>query len=38
MPLEKARALAKELTTDLENYDKEQAEKARRELEDADAE
>jgi hypothetical protein len=29
--------LAKELTTDLDNYDKEQAEKARRELEEADA-
>jgi hypothetical protein len=28
---------AKELTTDLDNYDKEQAEKARRELEEADA-
>ncbi len=38
LPLDKARALAKELTTDLENYDKEQAEKARRELEEADAE
>ena len=38
MPLDKARALAKELTTDLENYDKEQAAKSQRELEDADAE
>ena len=45
MPLDKARALAKELTTDLENYDKEQAikaqnelEEARREAEEADAE
>jgi hypothetical protein len=37
LPLDKARALAKELTTDLDNYDKEQAEKARRELEEADA-
>jgi len=37
LPLDKARALAKELNTDLENYDKEQAEKARRELEEADA-
>lgn len=35
LPLDKARALAKELTTDLENYDKEMAEKARRELEEA---
>ena len=38
MPLEKARALAKELTTDLENYDKEQIAKAQREAEEADAE
>ena len=38
MPLDKARALAKELTTDLENYDKEQVAKAKRELEEADAE
>ena len=38
MPLEKARALAKELTTDLENYDKEQIGKAQREAEEADAE
>ena len=37
LPLDKARALAKELTTDLENYDKEQAAKARRELEEATA-
>ena len=37
MPLEKARALAKELTTDLENYDKEQIAKAQREAEEADA-
>ena len=35
LPLDKARALAKELTTDLENYDKEMAAKARRELEEA---
>ncbi len=28
LPLEKARALAKELITDLDNYDKEQANKA----------
>ena len=33
--LDKARALAKELTTDLENYDKEMAAKAQRELEEA---
>ena len=38
MPLDKARALAKELTTDLENYDKEQIAKAQREAEEADAE
>ena len=38
LPLDKARALAKELTTDLENYDKEQVAKAKRELEEADAE
>ena len=38
LPLDKARALAKELTTDLENYDKEQAAKAQRELEEVDAE
>ena len=37
LPLDKARALSRELATDLENYDKEQAEKARRELEEADA-
>ena len=37
MPLDKARALAKELTTDLENYDKEQIAKAQREAEEADA-
>ena len=35
LPLDKARALAKELTTDLENYDKEQAAKAEREAEEA---
>ena len=34
LPLDKARALAKELTTDLENYDKEQAARAKRELEE----
>ena len=28
LPLDKARALAKELSTDLDNYDKEQAKKA----------
>ena len=42
LPLDKARALAVELATDLENYDKEQvaraAAKAQSELEDADAE
>ena len=38
LPLDKARALAKELTTDLENYDKEQIAKAQREAEEADAE
>ena len=38
LPLDKARALLKELTTDIENYDKEQVAKAQRELEDADAE
>jgi|TARA_B100001778_G_scaffold3231_1_gene2743 hypothetical protein len=37
MPLDKARALAKELTTDLDNYDKEQAVKAQREAEEANA-
>ena len=35
LPLDKARALAKELTTDLDNYDKEQAIKAQRELEES---
>jgi len=38
LPLDKARALAKELTTDLENYDKEQIAKAQREAEEANAE
>ena len=38
MPLDKARALAKELTTDLENYDKEEIAKAQREAEEANAE
>tara|TARA_Y100000361_G_C11130994_1_gene328912 strand:- start:655 stop:927 length:273 start_codon:yes stop_codon:yes gene_type:complete len=37
LPLDKARALSKELSQDLENYDKEQAEKAQRELEEAKA-
>lgn len=37
LPLDKARALSKELIQDLENYDKEQAEKAQRELEEAKA-
>ena len=35
LPLDKARALTAELTNDIENYDKEQAAKAQRELEDA---
>ena len=34
LPLDKARALLKELTTDIENSDKEQAAKAQRELEE----
>ena len=34
LPLDKARALANELNADLENYDKEQAAKAQRELEE----
>ena len=34
LPLDKARALAKELTSDLESYDKEMVAKAKRELED----
>ena len=38
LPLDKARALLKELATDLENYDKEQTAKAQREAEEADAE
>ena len=38
LPLDKARALLKELATDLENYDKEQIAKAQREAEEADAE
>ena len=37
LPLDKARALEVELTTDLENYDKEQIAKAQREAEEADA-
>ena len=36
MPLDKARALAKELSTDLDNYDKEQAAKAAEEQEVTD--
>jgi len=36
MPLDKARALAKELNTDLDNYDKEQARKAAEEQEVTD--
>ncbi len=32
LPLDKARALAKELSNDLDNYDKEQARKAAEEL------
>ena len=35
LPLDKARALLKELTNDIENFDKEQAAKAQRELEEA---
>tara|TARA_A100001201_G_scaffold63264_2_gene59870 strand:+ start:572 stop:835 length:264 start_codon:yes stop_codon:yes gene_type:complete len=35
LPLDKARALTAELTNDIENYDKEQAAKAQRELEEA---
>ena len=38
LPLDKARALLRELTNDIENFDKEQAAKAQRELEEADAE
>ena len=34
LPLDKARALLKELTNDIENFDKEQAAKAQRELEE----
>tara|TARA_Y100001963_G_scaffold33214_1_gene46125 strand:+ start:1312 stop:1581 length:270 start_codon:yes stop_codon:yes gene_type:complete len=34
LPLDKARALLKELTTDIENFDKEQAAKAQRKLEE----
>ena len=33
LPLDKARALLRELTNDIENFDKEQAAKAQRELE-----
>ena len=36
LPLDKARALAAELTTDLDNYDKEQARKAAEEQEVTD--
>ena len=36
LPLDKARALVKELSTDLDNYDKEQAAKAVEEQEVAD--
>jgi|TARA_R110002020_G_scaffold428107_1_gene637566 hypothetical protein len=35
LPLAKARALAKELTTDLQNYDMEQAKQAQEEAEEA---
>ena len=34
LPLDKARALAKELTSDLESYDKEMVAKAKRELDE----
>ena len=34
LPLDKARALLRELTNDIENFDKEQAAKAQRELEE----
>ena len=34
LPLDKARTLLKELTTDIENFDKEQAAKAQRKLEE----
>ena len=36
LPLDKARALVKELSTDLDNYDKEQARKAAEEQEVTD--
>jgi|TARA_R100000995_G_scaffold76250_1_gene45829 hypothetical protein len=36
LPLDKARALLKELTQDMENYDKEQADKAAEELSDVE--
>ena len=36
LPVDKARALVKELTTDLDNYDKEQARKAAEEQEVTD--
>ena len=38
MPIDKARALAKELNTDLNNYDEEQAKKAAEAQEENDAE
>ena len=38
LPLDKARALAKELNTDLNNYDEEQAKKAAEAQEESDAE
>ena len=38
LPLAKARALAKELTTDLQNYDMEQAKQAQEEAEEAEEE
>ena len=34
LPLDKARALLRELTNDIENFDKEQAAKAQRQLEE----
>ena len=38
LPLDKARALVKELNTDLNNYDEEQAKKAAEAQEESDAE
>ena len=38
LPLDKARALAKELNTDLNNYDEEQSKKAAEAQEESDAE